>query len=143
VAGALYIRKALADKASRHGAAAERLGGFVRSLGTACKGRADMVNTVSIEPQIPHPDTINPQSPPETPAAPSPSEAPVREPPEVSPTSPDIDEPGRGPDELPETGDSTDTSPDDLSLSDPGSPIIGDGGVLQSNLDQPLSGSVE
>lgn len=98
-----------------------------------------MADTVSIEPQIPHPDTIEPQSPPETPAGPTPNEAPFREPPEVTPTSPDIDEPGRSPDEVPASED----SPDDLNLSDPGSPSIGDGGVLQSNLDQETRGSVE
>ncbi len=110
-----------------------------------------MAQPLAIEPQIPHPDTINPQSPPETPAAPTPSEAPVREPPEIAPTSPDIDEPGRGPDEMPATDSSTDSdadseidsSPDDLELTDPGSPSIGEGGVLQSNLDQPTRGSVE
>lgn len=98
-----------------------------------------MTNPVSIEPQIPHPDTIEPQSPPETPSPSAPNEAPMREPPEVSPTSPDIDEPGRGPDEMP----ATDGEPDGLDLADPGSPSIGEGGVLQSNLDQAIRGSVE
>ncbi|WP_408021648.1 hypothetical protein [Flavisphingopyxis soli] len=106
-----------------------------------------MANSVAIEPQIPHPDTIEPQSPPETPAQPMPNEAPGREPPEITPTGPDIDEPGRGPDEMPATDSSidseADSSPDDLSLSEPGSPSIGEGGVLQSNLDQPTRGSVE
>ncbi len=98
-----------------------------------------MAATLSIEPQIPHPDTINPQSPPETPATPNPNEAPMREPPEVSPTAPDIDEPSRGPDEMP----ATDSEPDELTLADAGSPSVGQGGVLQSNLDQPTRGSVE
>lgn len=100
-----------------------------------------MAATVSIEPQIPHPDTINPQSPPETPATPNPSEAPMREPPEVQPESPDIDEPGRGPDEMPATDSAPDA--DDLSQTDPGSPSVGPGGVLQSNLDEQIHGSVE
>ncbi len=99
-----------------------------------------MADTVSIEPQIPHPDTIEPQSPPETPSPGAPNEAPMREPPEVEPTSPDIDEPGRGPDEMP----ATDSAPDDdLSQTNPGGPSVGPGGVLQSNLDQQIRGSVE
>lgn len=98
-----------------------------------------MAETLSIEPQIPHPDTINPQSPPEAPVDPTPSEAPFREPPEVTPQSPDIDEPGRGPDEMP----AADAEPDELSLTDRGSPSVGQGGVLQSNLDQETRGSVE
>ena len=48
----------------------------------------------------PEPDTVEPAAPPmETP--PPPIEPIEPSPPEIEPTSPDIDEPGRGPDELP------------------------------------------
>jgi len=103
---------------------------------------------MSTQPQVPHPDTIEPQSPPETPATPSPSEAPMREPPEVTPSQPDIDQPGRGPDEMPppstaaDNYDAQDPAPHDLSGGG-GEPDIGQGGVLQSNLDGPIAGSVE
>jgi hypothetical protein len=51
----------------------------------------------------PKPDTIEPQSPPETPARPTPQEDPAGQPLEIpgSPGGDGIDEPGRGPDELP------------------------------------------
>ncbi len=45
------------------------------------------------------PDHIEPQSPPETPPRPGDPIEPY--PDETGPLSPDIDEPGRGPDELP------------------------------------------
>ncbi len=103
-----------------------------------------MAETLAIEPQIPHPDTINPQSPPETPAQPTPNEAPGREPPEVSPTSPDIDEPGRGPDEMPATdGEPDGLDPDHGDPDDRVNPSVGQGGILQSNLDGPIGSSVE
>jgi hypothetical protein len=48
----------------------------------------------------PTPDTVEPAAPPiETP--PPPTEPDPPSPPETEPTPPDIDEPGRGPDELP------------------------------------------
>jgi len=53
------------------------------------------------QPEIPPPDTINPQSPPEAPPVDPPDETPYRELPEIVPEAPDVDEPGRGPDELP------------------------------------------
>jgi len=56
---------------------------------------------MATQPEVPPPDTINPQSPPETPASDPPQETPFREPPEFTPDTPNIDEPGRGPDELP------------------------------------------
>ncbi|MDZ3831362.1 MAG: hypothetical protein U0S50_06040 [Sphingopyxis sp.] len=51
----------------------------------------------------PRPDRIEPQSPPETPARPSPQEDPAGQPIEIPgrPGGGDIDEPGRGPSELP------------------------------------------
>ncbi|MFN4114064.1 MAG: hypothetical protein ACK4GD_09000 [Sphingomonadaceae bacterium] len=49
----------------------------------------------------PPPDTIEPISPPETPAFPTPDETPERLPGEIQPPGPDIDNPGRGPDETP------------------------------------------
>ncbi len=51
----------------------------------------------------PKPDTIEPQSPPERPARPSPLEAPPGRPLEVpgKPGGDDVDQPGRGPDEIP------------------------------------------
>jgi hypothetical protein len=52
-------------------------------------------------PEIPPPDTIDPQSPSEVPVESPPSETPFVEPPEIEPATPDIDEPDRGPDELP------------------------------------------
>jgi hypothetical protein len=53
------------------------------------------------QPEIPKPDTIDPQSPPETPPAERPGETPFQEPPEVMPVGPDVDNPDRGPEELP------------------------------------------
>jgi hypothetical protein len=50
------------------------------------------------------PDTIEPQSPDEAPAGPDPVETPMQEPPEITPNQPDIDQPGRGPDEIPSVG---------------------------------------
>ncbi|SNS26965.1 hypothetical protein [Sphingopyxis indica] len=52
----------------------------------------------------PQPDKIEPQSPPETPARPAPPEGPPGQPAEVPghPGGGDVDEPGRGPDELPQ-----------------------------------------
>ena len=51
----------------------------------------------------PKPDTIEPQAPPERPAQPPPQEDPAGQPPEIpgNPGGGDIDEPGRGPDEVP------------------------------------------
>ncbi|PZU60549.1 MAG: hypothetical protein DI547_02765 [Sphingobium sp.] len=58
---------------------------------------------MATQPEIPPPDTIEPQSPPEAPPFAPPDEAPYREPPEIPPDGPvpDIDEPGRGPAETP------------------------------------------
>jgi hypothetical protein len=53
---------------------------------------------------VPNPDTIEPLSPPETPAQPSPSEQPYQEPPEFQPLQPDFDQPDIGPAEVPELG---------------------------------------
>jgi hypothetical protein len=50
---------------------------------------------------IPPPDVIEPQSPAELPQIDTPDETPFREPPEITPDTPNVDEPGRGPDELP------------------------------------------
>lgn len=51
----------------------------------------------------PRPDTIEPQSPPEKPARPTPHEDPVHQPQEIpgSPGGGDMDQPGRGPSEVP------------------------------------------
>ncbi len=57
------------------------------------------------QPEIPPPDVIEPQSPPETPSPDPLPEQPYREPPEIVPDTPDIDEPGQGPDEVPEMPD--------------------------------------
>jgi hypothetical protein len=58
---------------------------------------------MATQPAVPPPDIIEPQSPPETPPLEHPEETPFQEPLEIPPDgpSPDIDEPGRGPDELP------------------------------------------
>lgn len=47
----------------------------------------------------PDPDRIDPQSPPERPAAPSPAERPVPQQPEIVPNEPDIDRPDISPGE--------------------------------------------
>lgn len=52
------------------------------------------------QPDMPAPDRIDPQSPPETPASPSPVEMPVQQPSEITPVGPDHDTPDVG---LPET----------------------------------------
>ncbi len=52
-------------------------------------------------PEIPQPDTITPQSPPETPPMEPIPEHPYQEPPEITPDAPNVDEPGRSPDEFP------------------------------------------
>ena len=49
----------------------------------------------------PDPDTIQPGAPEEMPADSPPQEAPVQDPGEIEPIQPDIDQPGRGPDEMP------------------------------------------
>lgn len=51
----------------------------------------------------PKPDTIEPQSPPEHPTRPTPQEDPAGQPAEIpgSPGGGDIDQPGRGPSEVP------------------------------------------
>lgn len=56
---------------------------------------------MATQPDIPPPDTINPQSPPELPVDDPGPETPFREPPEIAPDTPNVDEPGQGPDELP------------------------------------------
>lgn len=59
-----------------------------------------MPNTPSENP-IPKPDKIEPQSPPESPPNESPREAPLEDQPdEVVPDQGDVDNPGRGPDEI-------------------------------------------
>lgn len=52
-------------------------------------------------PEMPPPDTIDPQSPAEVPVESPPSEAPFAEPPEIEPDTPNVDQPNRAPDELP------------------------------------------
>lgn len=51
----------------------------------------------------PKPDTIEPQAPPETPVHPTPIEQPAEQPQEIpgNPGGGDMDEPGRGPSEVP------------------------------------------
>lgn len=51
----------------------------------------------------PQPDTITPIAPPENPVQPTPIEEPAHQPTELpgGPGGGDIDEPGKGPDELP------------------------------------------
>ncbi|GAO78060.1 MULTISPECIES: hypothetical protein [unclassified Sphingopyxis] len=51
----------------------------------------------------PKPDTIEPQAPPEQPVQPTPVEDPAGQPTEIPgrPGGGDIDQPGRGPDEVP------------------------------------------
>lgn len=53
------------------------------------------------DPEIPQPDTIQPQSPPETPVFDPPEEKPVPDTPEIEPPLPDRDRPNRSPDETP------------------------------------------
>jgi len=53
------------------------------------------------QPQIPHPDRIEPQAPPETPPSPRPDEAPPGQPDEFQPVQPDVANPGSIPDEAP------------------------------------------
>lgn len=55
---------------------------------------------MATQPEIPQPDRITPQSPPETPVETPPEENPVRQPPEIQPNAPDFDRPEPG---LPET----------------------------------------
>ena len=51
---------------------------------------------------MPEPDTVEPAAPPvETPPPTEPTPQIDPTPPEIEPDQPDIDEPGRGPDELP------------------------------------------
>ncbi len=52
-------------------------------------------------PEIPSPDTIDPQSPPEIPGGMPPEETPFLEPPEIVPEIPNVDEPDLAPSELP------------------------------------------
>jgi len=56
---------------------------------------------MATQPEIPQPDTIEPQSPAEVPATPTPDEHPAGEPPEITPTGPDIIEPGSPPETPP------------------------------------------
>lgn len=55
---------------------------------------------MATQPDAPQPDTIEPQSPPETPERPIPNEDPVVQPDEIDPAGPDIIEPS-APDEVP------------------------------------------
>lgn len=52
-------------------------------------------------PEIPPPDTINPQSPAEIPGETAPAETPFGQPAEIVPDTPNVDEPDRAPSELP------------------------------------------
>ncbi|ATI80624.1 hypothetical protein A6768_11890 [Sphingobium yanoikuyae] len=52
-------------------------------------------------PEIPPPDTINPQSPAEIPGETAPAETPFEQPAEIVPDTPNVDEPHRAPSELP------------------------------------------
>ncbi len=56
---------------------------------------------MATQPGAPEPDIIQPQAPPEWPAAPQPNEEPVPEDPTIPPDQPDIDRPGETPPELP------------------------------------------
>ena len=56
---------------------------------------------MATNPEIPSPDTITPQSPPELPQLDPVPEHPYQEPPEIVPETPNIDEPGHSPDEVP------------------------------------------
>ena len=51
--------------------------------------------------QVPRPDTIEPQSPQESPEHQTPTEQPMQQPDEVNPTQPDQIQPGVGPNEAP------------------------------------------
>lgn len=55
---------------------------------------------MATNPDMPPPDVIEPQSPDELPPMETPDEAPDYSPPEIQPDVPNIDEPGRGPDEV-------------------------------------------
>lgn len=50
---------------------------------------------MATQPEIPPPDTIEPQSPSEVPPDQAPTENPFSEPPEIIPEAPDRDFPGR------------------------------------------------
>jgi hypothetical protein len=52
-------------------------------------------------PEIPPPDTIDPQSPAEIPGEAPPAETPFEQPAEIVPDTPNVDEPDRAPSELP------------------------------------------
>jgi len=56
----------------------------------------------------PPPDRIDPRSPPERPAQTPIPERPHPARPEITPEQPDIDQPGRGPDEMPAISPSPD-----------------------------------
>ncbi len=57
------------------------------------------------QPEIPSPDRIEPQSPPERPVQPEPAGVPFEEPDEITPIGPDTDNPGKQPTELPPVPD--------------------------------------
>jgi hypothetical protein len=57
-------------------------------------------NLMATIPGAPRPDTIEPQSPPESPERPMPNEDPVTQPDEIDPAGPDVIEPS-APDEIP------------------------------------------
>lgn len=52
--------------------------------------------------QVPRPDTIEPQSPQESPTHQTPTEQPLQQPDEVQPTQPDQIQPEPSPNEVPE-----------------------------------------
>jgi hypothetical protein len=58
-------------------------------------------NFMASNPEMPPPDTINPQSPIEMPPDMPPAETPFQEPPEIAPEVPNIDEPDEAPSEAP------------------------------------------
>ena len=60
---------------------------------------------MATNPEIPSPDTINPQSPQEMPAETPSREEPMRQPDEVDPVKPDYDQPDTGPVETPPPDD--------------------------------------
>src|SRR3546814_20027931 len=77
-------------------------------VGRKCSERRCPMAT---QPEIPPPDRIDPQSPPETPPDSPTSEDPFRQPPDIVPDQPDYDKPDRGPIETP-------PPPDCSALSD-------------------------
>jgi len=63
--------------------------------------RAERYQRMASKPEIPEPDTIQPQSPPEMPPPVIPADEPMKQPPEIVPNEPDRDRPHGIPEELP------------------------------------------